>query len=91
MMCDHVPQCWGKDSMWNEAKDLELDRAKDIIRKFKKMKNVKLTDMLAIPGSKEMYSLSPPSHEEIQLAFQISTLFSSNFRADLTSSVTVAR
>jgi len=77
MMRDHIPQCWGED-VWNEPKDLELNRAKDVVRKFKKMRNVKLTEMLArIPGSKEMYSISPPSCEEIQLASQINILFSS--------------
>lgn len=74
MMRDHIPQCWG-ENVWNEAKILELDRAKDVVGKFKKMKNVKLTEMLArVPGSKETYSLSPPSREQIRLVFQISTL-----------------
>jgi len=69
MMRDHIPQCWGED-VWNEAKNLELDRAKHVVGKFKKMKNVKLTEMLArIPGSKETYSLSPPSHEQIWSVF----------------------
>jgi len=31
------------------------------------MKNVKLTEMLSrLPGSKETFSLLPPSHEEIR-------------------------
>jgi len=69
MMRDHIPQCWGED-VWNEAKNLELDRAKDVVGKFKKMKNVKLTEMLArVPGSKETYSLSPPSREQIWSVF----------------------
>ena len=64
-MCDHVPQCWGED-IWNNAKDLELDPAKEIIRKSRTMKNIKLTEMLArLPSSKETFSLSPPSREEI--------------------------
>jgi hypothetical protein len=64
-MCDHIPQCWGED-IWNNAKDLELDPAKEIIRKSRVMKNVKLTEMLGrLPGSKETFSLSPPSREEI--------------------------
>ena len=65
-MCEHVPVCWGKD-IWNEAKNLDLDPAKDVISKFKGMKNVKLTKMFTrVPGSKETFSLSPPSREEIQ-------------------------
>ena len=65
-MRDHIPQCWGED-IWNNAKDLELDPAKDIIRKSRTMKNIKLTEMLArLPGSKETFSLSPPSREEIR-------------------------
>jgi hypothetical protein len=65
-MRDHVPQCWGED-IWNNAKDLKLDPAKEIIRKSRTMKNVKLTEMLArLPGSKETFSLSPPSREEIR-------------------------
>ena len=64
-MCNHVPQCWGED-IWNNAKDLKLDPAKEIIQKSRTMKNIKLTEMLArLPGSKETFSLSPPSHEEI--------------------------
>jgi hypothetical protein len=65
-MRDHIPQCWGED-IWNNAKDLELDPAKEIIRKSRTMKNIKLTEMLArLPGSKETFSLSPPSREEIR-------------------------
>ena len=75
VMRDHIPQCWSED-VWLQAKDLELDPAKDVIRKFKTMKNVKLTKMFArVPGSKETYSLTPPSCEEIRLAFQRSILF----------------
>jgi len=75
-MCDHIPVCWGKD-VWNEAKNLELDPAKDVVKKFKTMKNIKLTEMFArIPGSKETYSLTPPSCEEIWFVILISTLLS---------------
>ena len=46
---------------------LELDPAKEIIRKSRTMKNVKLTEMLArLPGSKETFLLSLPSHKEIR-------------------------
>ena len=66
VMRDHIPVCWSED-VWIEAKNLELDPAKDVVKKFKTMKNVKLTEMFArIPGSKEKYSLSPPSREEIR-------------------------
>jgi len=76
MMREHVPQCWGED-VWLQAKDLELDPAKDVVRKFKTTRNAKLTEMFArVPGSKETYSLSPPSREEIRLAFSKSTLLS---------------
>ena len=65
-MCDHIPLCWGED-IWNEAKNLDLDPAKDVIKKFKGMKNVQLTEMFArVPGSKETYSTTPPSREEIR-------------------------
>lgn len=65
-MRDHIPQCWGEE-IWNNAKDLELDPAKEIIHKSRTMKNVKLTEMLArLPGSKETFLLSPPSREEIR-------------------------
>ncbi len=65
-MRDHVPQCWGED-IWNNAKDLKLDPAKEIIQKSRTMKNIKLTEMLArLPGSKETFSLSLPSCEEIR-------------------------
>jgi len=65
-MRNHIPQCWGAE-IWNNAKDLELDPAKEIIRKSRTMKNVKLTKMLArLPESKETFSLSPPSREEIR-------------------------
>jgi len=61
VMREHIPLCWGED-VWNDAKNLELKPAKDVIKKFKTMKNVKLTEMLKrVPGSKETYSLSPPS------------------------------
>jgi hypothetical protein len=67
-MRDHIPQCWGED-IWNNAKDLELEPAKEIIRKSRTMKNVKLTEMLGrLPGSKETFSLSPPSREETRVA-----------------------
>jgi len=86
-MRDHVRLCWGED-VWKEAKDLELDPAKEVVRKFKTMKNVKLTEMFArVPGSKETYSISPPSREEIRLVFEISL----HFRAHPTFSVTIAR
>jgi hypothetical protein len=66
VMRDHIPHCWGED-VWNEAKDLNLDPAKNIVKNFKTMKNVKLTEMFArVPGSKETYSLAPPSREEIR-------------------------
>ncbi len=70
-MRDHIPQCWGED-VWNNAKDLELDPAKELIRKSRVMKNVKLTEMLGrLPGSKETFSLSPPSREEIQYVLNL--------------------
>jgi hypothetical protein len=66
VMRNHIPQCWGED-VWLEAKNLELDPAKEVVKKFKTMKNVKLTEMFArVPGSKETFSLSPPSREEIR-------------------------
>jgi hypothetical protein len=66
VMREHVPVCWGED-IWNEAKNLDLDPAKEVISKFKGMKNVKLTEMFTrVPGSKETYSLTPPSREEIR-------------------------
>jgi hypothetical protein len=69
VMRDHIPQCWGED-VWLEAKNLELDPAKEVVKKFKTMKNVKLTEMFArVPGSKETFSLSPPSREEIRYAY----------------------
>jgi len=46
MMWEHIPQCWGED-VWLQAKDLELDPAKDVVRKFKMMRNAKLTKMFA--------------------------------------------
>ena len=65
VMHDHIPLCWDKD-IWNEAKNLDLDPAKDVIKKFKYMKNVKLTEMfVCVPGSKETYSTTPPLCEEI--------------------------
>lgn len=86
VMRDHVPQCWGED-VWNEAKDLQLDPVKDIVKKFKTMKNVKLTKMFArVPGSKETYSLTPPSREEIRFVFQ----HSSSLLANIAFSVTIA-
>ena len=73
VMREHVPVCWGED-IWNEAKNLDLDPAKDVISKFKGMKNVKLTEMFTrVPGSKETFSLSPPSREEIRyITMQVS-------------------
>ena len=66
VMRDHIRVCWGED-VWNEAKDLDLDPAKDVVKKFKTLKNVKLTEMFSrVPGSKETYSLIPPSREEIR-------------------------
>lgn len=66
VMRDHIPVCWGED-VWNEAKNLDLDPAKDVVKKFKTLKNVKLTEMFSrVPGSKETYSLAPPSREEIR-------------------------
>jgi hypothetical protein len=86
-MRDHIPVCWGEE-VWNEAKTMELDPAKDVVKKFKTMKNVKLTEMFArIPGSKETYLLSPPSHEEIQ--YDSSCLLCS--LANPVASVTIAR
>jgi len=65
-MCDHIPQCWSED-IWNNTKDLELDPAKELIRKSRVMKNVKLTEMLSrLLGFKETFSLLPPSCKEIQ-------------------------
>jgi hypothetical protein len=65
-MREHVPVCWGED-IWNEVKNLDLDPAKDVITKFKGMKNVKLTEMFTrVPGSKETFSLTPPLCEEIR-------------------------
>jgi len=65
-MRDHILVCWGED-VWNEAKNLDLDPAKHVVKKFKTLKNVKLTKMFSrVPGSKETYSLRPPSCEEIQ-------------------------
>ena len=65
-MHEHVAACWGED-VWNEAKNFDLAPAKDVIKKFKTMKNVKLTEMFAwTPSSKETYSLSPLSREAIQ-------------------------
>ena len=65
-MHEHVAACWGED-VWNEAKSLDLDPAKDIVKRFKTMKNVRLTEMFAwAPGSKETYSLTPPSREAIR-------------------------
>ena len=70
-MREHVAACWGED-VWNEAKNLDLDPAKDVVKKFKTMKNVKLTEMFArAPGSKETYSLSPPSREAIRYVFAL--------------------
>lgn len=64
-MHEHISACWGGD-VWNEAKNLELNPAKDVINKIKNLKNVKLTKIFArVPGSKETYSLAPPSCEEI--------------------------
>lgn len=64
-MRKHIPQCWGEET-WYQAKDLELDPAREIIQKSRTMKNIKLTEMMArLPGSKETFSLSPPSCEEI--------------------------
>jgi hypothetical protein len=66
VMRDHVGVCWGED-VWNEAKSLELESAKEVVKNFKTLKNVKLTEIFArIPGSKETFSLKPPSREEIQ-------------------------
>jgi hypothetical protein len=70
-MRDHISQCWGED-IWNNAKGLELEPAKEIVRKSMVMKNVKLTEMLArLPGSKETFSLLPPSREEIRLVLNL--------------------
>lgn len=66
VMREHISGYWGED-VWNEAKNLELDPAKDVINKIKNLKNVKLTEIFArVPGSKETYSLAPLSHEEIR-------------------------
>ena len=68
VMRDHIPGCWGED-VWNEAKNLNLDPAKDVVKKFKTMKNVKLTKMFVrVSGSKESFSLAPASREEIWYA-----------------------
>ena len=77
VMRDHIPHCWGED-VWNEAKDLDLDPAKNVVKNFKTMKNVKLKEMFArVPGSKETYSLAPPSREEIRYSvFQLRILLS---------------
>ncbi len=70
-MREHVAACWGKD-VWNEAKSLDLDPAKDVVKNFKTMKNVRLTEMFAqAPGSKETFSLSPPSREAIWYVFNL--------------------
>ena len=76
-MREHVAACWGED-VWNEAKSLDLDPAKDIVKRFKTMKNVRLTEMFArAPGSKETYSLTPPSHEAIRyVTFNLSPVHS---------------
>ncbi len=87
VMREHIPLCWGED-VWNDAKNLELEPAKDVIKKFKTMKNVKLTEMLKrVPGSKETYSLLPPSREEIRYSI-ICQLYPS---ANIVASVTIAR
>jgi hypothetical protein len=59
-MRDHILQCWGED-IWNNAKDLKLEPAKEIIRKSRTMKNIKLTEMLTrLPSLKGTFSLSLP-------------------------------
>jgi hypothetical protein len=64
-MRDHVSGCWGED-IWNEAKNLDLGPAKEVVKKFKTLKNIKLTENFArVPGSKETFSIKPPSREEI--------------------------
>jgi len=66
VMCNHIPVCWGED-VWNEAKNLDLNPAKYVVKKFKTLKNVKLTKNFSrVPGSKETYLLKPPSCDEIQ-------------------------
>jgi hypothetical protein len=66
VMRDHISGCWGKD-LWNEAKNLELESAREVIKNCKTLKNVKLTEIFArVPGSKETFSLKPPSQEEIR-------------------------
>lgn len=88
VMRDHIPGCWGED-VWNEAKNLNLDPAKDVVKKFKTMKNVKLTEMFArVSGSKESFSLAPPSREEIRYA---SRCLPRDCNPHTTSSVTIAR
>jgi hypothetical protein len=70
-MHEHVAACWIED-VWNEAKNLDLDPVKDVVKKFKTMKNVKLPEMFAqAPGSNETYSLSPPSREAIWYVFAL--------------------
>lgn len=86
-MREHIPLCWGED-VWNDAKNLELEPAKDVIKKYKTMKSVKLTEMLKrVPGSKETYSLTPPSREEIRY----SIICRSYVVANIIVSVTIAR
>jgi len=66
VMCKHISACWDED-VWNEAKNLELNPAKEVVNKIKNLKNVKLTEIFArVPGLKETYSLAPPSREEIR-------------------------
>ena len=66
VMCDHIARCWSED-LWNEAKNLQLEPAKEVIKNCNTLKNVKLTEIFArVPGLKETFSLKPPSWEEIQ-------------------------
>jgi len=66
VMCDHIARCWSED-LWNEAKNLQLEPAKEVIKNCNTSKNVKLTEIFArVPGLKETFSLKPPSWEEIQ-------------------------
>ncbi len=88
VMCKHISACWDED-VWNEAKNLELNPAKEVVNKIKNLKNVKLTEIFArVPGLKETYSLAPPSREEIRWVFYLPLPPSI---ANRIASVTVAR
>lgn len=65
-LTDHISNCWG-DEIWSHTKGMKAKAAKEIVEKCKKNKNAKLTDMFSrVPGSKETFSLAPPSWESVR-------------------------